>query len=136
MVISEFAMRVPKPGPYIVLRASKQLAQSEWMGGRYRVLFNDDESLKKYLESVPMTLIVVDRSVDQKPFLKHIAQVESMLASRQGMWRLDSVWRRTSQSESPGKIELYAIRPEDYRPPAHINVDMELMLGRNLKTSE
>jgi Dolichyl-phosphate-mannose-protein mannosyltransferase len=133
LVISEFAVRVPKPGPYFILRASKQLAKSDWMGGHYRVSFDDNESLKKYLESVPMTLILVDRSVDAEPFMEHVTEVESILAEGQGKWRLDSGWSRAQVNSEP-KIELYAIEPKDYRSPAQISVDMDLMLGRKLRT--
>jgi hypothetical protein len=135
LAISEFAVRAPKPGPYFVLRASKQLAKGDWMGRHYRVSFDDNESLKKYLESVPMTLILVDRSVDTEPFMEHVAQVESILAEGQGMWRLDSRWSM-DQINSPPKIELYAIESKDYRTPAQISVDMDLMLGKKLSTPD
>jgi hypothetical protein len=132
VVISELAAKVPTPGRYIVLRASKQLAKSDWMGGRYRVMFNDEESLKKYLASVPMTLIVVDQSVEAKPFMTHVLQVESTLAGGKGMWRLDSGWNM-DEAKSPTKIDLYAIASEDYRIPTQVSVDMDTMLGRKLK---
>ncbi len=135
VVTSEFATREPRPGPYIVLRASKQLANSDWVGQDYHVLFNNSESLKEYLESVPMTLILVDRSVDANPTMNHVLQVESILAQGQGIWRIDSEWS-LNQPKSGRKIELYAIEPEDYRMPEHISVDMERMLGRQLKNPE
>ena len=135
VVTSEFAVREPKPDQYFVLRASKQLAQSDWAGHDYHVLFNDRESLKKYLESVPMTLMLVDRSGDADPLMKHVVQVESFLAKGQEMWKLDA-GLSMDQVNLPRKIELYAIEPKDYRVPAQINVDMELMLGRKLKIPE
>jgi MFS family permease len=135
VVISELAARMPKPDQYTVLRASKQLAKSDWMGAHYRVLFSDDERLTKYLLSIPVTLIIVDRSVETKPFMTHVSQVDSTLAHGKTMWRLDSGWNMDQPNSSP-KIELYAIAPEDYRLPTQISVDMDLMLGRNLKAPQ
>jgi hypothetical protein len=134
-VISEFAAREPKPGRYFILRGSKQLAQGDWGGHEYHLLFHDEQSVKRYLESVPITLILLDRSVDADPNMKHVAQVESILARVQSMWRLDSAWS-LGQPTSPRRLELYTIDSADYRVPAKISVDMKMILGKTLESTE
>jgi hypothetical protein len=134
-VISELAAREPKPDRYFVLRASKQLSSADWIGGNYHVLFNDPHRLQHYLESVPITLILVDRSVENDPAMTHILQVESMLAKRQTMWTLDNGFS-SMQGRSLRNIEVFAIRPQDYRVPTHISVDMQLALGRILESTD
>jgi hypothetical protein len=126
VAISEFAARVPTPGRFIVLRGSKLLAKGDWEGNGYNVVFQNNETMKKYLESVPTTLILVDRSVDAAPFMKHVVQVESILAQGQGAWRRD-VGGNLDNGKSRRQLELYAILPENYRIPTHISVDMGIM---------
>jgi len=126
-MISGLAAREPKPGSYFVLRGSKQLARSLWSGQNYHVTFSDEESVKKYLESLPVTIIITDQNVGAKP-LKHVEQVESVMTSGKSMWHLDSTWNLPER-----KIKLYSINQNNYQPPTNISVDMESMLGRNLK---
>ncbi len=133
-VISELAAREPKPDRYFVLRASKQLSSADWIGGNYHVLFNDPQRLQQYLESVPITLILVDRSVENDPAMTHILQVESILAKRQTMWALDNGFS-PMQGRSLRNIEVFAIKQQDYRVPTHISVDMQLALGRILEST-
>jgi Dolichyl-phosphate-mannose-protein mannosyltransferase len=134
-VVSELAAREPKPDRYFVLRASKQLSSADWIGRNYHVLFDDPQRLQHYLESVPITLILVDRSVEKNPAMMHILQVESILAKRQTIWTLDNGFSPI-QGHSPRNIEVFAIKRQDYRVPTHITVDMQLALGRNLEATD
>lgn len=58
MLISEVARRELNPG-HIVLRASKMLASSDWMGGKYRALFHTEAELAQYLEGIPVGIVVL-----------------------------------------------------------------------------
>jgi hypothetical protein len=133
VVVSELAARAPKPGKFFVLRASKVLARMDWVGRGYSLLFDNDQEVREYLESVPVTLILVDHSVDSVPIMKQDLQVESILAQPRG-----GIWQRDPRGGSAGsrRLELYAIEPNQYRLPAHIRVDMEIMLGRELVSGD
>ncbi|HEY6391026.1 MAG TPA: glycosyltransferase family 39 protein [Bryobacteraceae bacterium] len=58
-LISEIAMRESRPGHY-VLRATKLLAISDWMGWNYRALFNNPADTMQYVEAIPAGIVVID----------------------------------------------------------------------------
>lgn len=60
MFISEVAMREPRPGHY-VLRGNRILADTDLMGYRYRSLYSDQEASLRYVESIPVSIVVLDR---------------------------------------------------------------------------
>ena len=57
--IAEVAMREARPG-HVVLRASKMLSSSNWMGKNYRVRFEREGDMLQYLEEIPVGLVVID----------------------------------------------------------------------------
>ncbi len=59
--ISELAMREPRP-THIVLRASLTLAASDWNGRDYRPLKTSAGEVNAFLTSIPVGLVVLDRS--------------------------------------------------------------------------
>jgi hypothetical protein len=58
-LISEIAMRESRPG-HFVLRATKLLAHSDWMGWNYRALFNTETDTMRYVEGIPAGIVVID----------------------------------------------------------------------------
>ncbi|MGA3098108.1 MAG: glycosyltransferase family 39 protein [Bryobacteraceae bacterium] len=66
MFISEVAMREKRPG-HVILRASKVLASMDFMGWRYRSLFDGQESVLRYLESVPVGIVIIDDAARERP---------------------------------------------------------------------
>jgi len=66
MLISEIAMRESRPG-HIVLRATKLLANSDWMRWNYKPLFNNQADTMQYVESIPAGIVVFDREGRQSP---------------------------------------------------------------------
>ena len=59
MVVSEIAMRDSRPR-HFVLRASKVLAESDWMGKGYKALFNSPSAISEYLDSVPVDYVLIN----------------------------------------------------------------------------
>lgn len=66
MLISEVAMREARPG-HLVLRASKMLASSDWMGAGYHPLFRDVTGTLAWVESVPAGVVVIDEAGQATP---------------------------------------------------------------------
>jgi len=58
MLISEVAMRDRRPS-HIVLRATKMLSQSDWMGAHYRSLYRTPEEVMTFLRSIPVDFVVI-----------------------------------------------------------------------------
>jgi len=66
MLISEIAMRESRPG-HIILRATKLLANSDWMRWNYKPLFNNQADTMQYVESIPAGIVVFDREGPKSP---------------------------------------------------------------------
>jgi hypothetical protein len=88
MFIAEIAMREKRPG-HVVLRASKALAESGWMGEGYNSRFDTPEQLMEYLESVPVGLVVLDDAEATPP--AHHRLLRELVAARPDRWeRVDA----------------------------------------------
>jgi hypothetical protein len=66
MLISEIAMRESRPG-HIVLRATKLLANSDWMRWNYKPLFSTQADTMQYVEGIPAGIVVFDREGRKSP---------------------------------------------------------------------
>jgi hypothetical protein len=60
MLISEIAMRESRPG-HFVLRATKVLANSDWMRWNYKPLFTNQADTMLYVEGIPAGIVIIDR---------------------------------------------------------------------------
>jgi hypothetical protein len=85
VLISEVAMRERRPG-HVIERASKVLADVDFMGWHYRSLFRDEDSLLRYLESVPVRVVVIDEAGRKSPHGSLLAQT---LRDHPERWELD-----------------------------------------------
>jgi len=65
-LISEIAMHESRPG-HFVLRATKLLAHSDWMGWNYRALFNNQADTMQYVEGIPAGIVVIDGDGRRSP---------------------------------------------------------------------
>lgn len=81
----------------IVLRASKMLAQSSWIGTGYRLLFNDPRSLAAWLDEAHVAAVIL-QTADSRP---HVALLRSM------MERPDSPWVRVYDVDAPRGIAIF-----------------------------
>ncbi|MGZ8245105.1 hypothetical protein [Methylomagnum sp.] len=51
----------------VVLRAGQWLAESDWMGGRHRLLFENAEQVRQAIKALPVRHIVIDGSAALRP---------------------------------------------------------------------
>lgn len=107
LFISELALREPRPGP-VVLRASKVLSESTFMGSDYRLLFNTPAAVMRYLDSVPVQVVVFDKAATPEPEdHKLLAQTIQAYPQR---WQLVARYAITRNGpEQPGALEIYRL---------------------------
>ena len=61
--VSEVAIRQPNP-PATIIRASKFLADTDWTGYQFRLLFPSSEAVVKELEELHVDHVIVDLSAE------------------------------------------------------------------------
>jgi hypothetical protein len=128
--IAEIASREPQPRLWM-LRASKVLSHSTWHGENYQLRYEHDEDVLKYLDSVPVDLVVTDPV--SLWHLKHHAQLLALIAAHPERF---SLLLHTTPNESCRgpycDVEVYRYRPAEGYAPAGIGVDAKEMIGRKL----
>jgi hypothetical protein len=120
MLISEVAMREPRPG-HIVLRASKMLASSDWMGLDYRQLYHDPNEILQFLESIPVGIVIIDGDGRRSP---HGALLYEGLRSHPERWEL--------LASPPGSdILVYRLIGHEGKPIGKIRISMRSAIYGN-----
>lgn len=100
--ISELAMREPRP-THIVLRASLMLANSDWNGRHYRPIKSSPAEVNAFLTSIPVGLVVLDRS----PGFAHWQHQDLLAQAMRGPdWQLIRSYPKGTGSNS-GQVQVY-----------------------------
>jgi hypothetical protein len=122
MFVAEIAMREERPG-HVVLRASKVLSESGWMGEGYSSLFDTPEQLMEYLEGVPVGVVVMDDS-EAMPQAHHrlLREVLTRFADR---------WERIDPAAGAAaphgrRIEVWRLIGREGRTPGTVEVERRL----------
>ena len=121
-LIAEVAMREARPG-HVVLRASKQLAESAWMGGQYQARYRTTAEIQQALESIPVTVVVIERQPRRERF-PHRRLMEETLACYSGRWEAIAAHR---------DLTAYRLRGVEGRARGKIRVEMQRSLGRAIE---
>ncbi|HYW48635.1 MAG TPA: glycosyltransferase family 39 protein [Bryobacteraceae bacterium] len=122
MLISEMALR-DRNGRHCVLRASKVLARSTWMGGNYEVLYQTPEQIAQFLRELPLKAIVFDRSRQyNRP---HHRLLEQALAAEPALWA----------PQQMGNLEMVQVYRRTEPVPATAGTAVYLDLSRTLGLS-
>jgi hypothetical protein len=128
LLISEVAMRYPNSEGYI-LRSSKVLSQSDWLGRSYISRFGSAEELFQYLDVMGVDLIVVDDQAGVKPpeHQELLLQVDRHL----DRWKLvDTFPKRFPADLAGSKIFVYRRVAGSERSDEEIHRDMQQILRR------
>jgi 4-amino-4-deoxy-L-arabinose transferase-like glycosyltransferase len=129
MLVSEIAMRDHRPG-YIVLRATKTLASTDWFGSHYQAAYSSPEEIQQYLEQVPISFLIVDKGLGRAA-LPHHRNLLKMLEMYPARWRLVGSYPQGIHAGAPGHgIEVYQLLGQEKRPRAKIRLDLRYTLGR------
>ena len=126
MLISELAMRERRPG-HIILRATKMLARSNWIGLHYVELYTTPQDLMKFLESVPVELVVIDDETGRTPRPDQML-LKQTIAESPDKW--DLVGTFPQGGSQSGTIRIYRLKDASGRPPGKIHIDLPYTLRR------
>jgi hypothetical protein len=114
MFIAEVAMREERPG-HVVLRASKALSESGWMGEGYASFFDTPEQLQEYLESVPVGVVVLEE--DAAPDQAHHRLLRQVMSDHPERWeRIRAYAGRGGLSPGEAGIGVYRLAGHEGRP--------------------
>lgn len=130
--ISEVARFEERPG-HIVLRALKVLSRNRWGGPEEKLAFQTSAEVMKFLDEIPVGIIVLDLSPDAME-LKHHQQLLQTVNENPQSWELLAAYPVISQPDSsPGEIRVYSLIGHQNRPPGRIKLDMNYMLKRSIE---
>jgi hypothetical protein len=112
--IAAVAARERRPG-HFVLRASKELAKSDWMGRDYsiRAECRTPEGMLHYLEQVGVGVVVLDGSAPPAADLAHHLLLAETVAAYPSRWQALSAHDVVRGSEAfPGALRVYRLMGE------------------------
>jgi hypothetical protein len=123
VVVSEIAL-ADRNLQHGVLRASKILAHSSWMGKHYESVFHKPEEVVRFLKEVPISTVVADRSPEyDKPH--HLLLLAALEAD-------PSTWAPVNLGATRN-IQIYRrIGPIPEHSGTSVYVDLSRTIGRSL----
>jgi hypothetical protein len=131
LLISEVTMRYPYRQGYI-LRASKILSQSDWLGRNYRSNFSSADEMSLYLDELRAGLIVVEEQ-QGAPVPTHQEVLLQVVQQHSDQWSPVGVFPQNRPSSLQGaKILVYQRIGGAYPADEQIHRDMDQVLRRAL----
>ena len=125
-LISEVALHEKRPS-HIILRATKMLSQSDWMGRHYTLLYQTPEQVMGFLRSIPVGIVVVHNQRGLPGTLDH-----QLL--RQAISVYSAEWERLgTYSEAESTIDVYRLKSAAGRRIGKIHVDLPYTLGHSIE---
>ena len=132
MFVAEIAIREQRPN-HIVLRGSKVLATSRWDGRAYKTLFRTPEEIMRYLEEIPVEIVIIDRSVSAEYRTEDQRLLRRTLEVYPERWiHLGSYPLTRRGVEYADAIQIYRQVGVNGSLPGSIRINMEHMLNRDL----
>jgi hypothetical protein len=114
MFIGEVAMHEDRPG-HVVLRASKVLSDSGWMGEGYTSFFDTSRQLMDYLDSIPVGIVVLEE--DAAPNQSHHRVLRRVMRDFPDRWeRLADYAGRGGRVPGRAGITVYRLIGHEDRP--------------------
>jgi hypothetical protein len=129
MMISEIAMREHRPG-HIILRGSKMLASIDWMGWDYSLLFRDPEEMFRYLDGIPVGVVVIDGEGRQTP---HGRMLYQAIREHPAQWE-PVPWQPDKTGAGADNILIFRLVGQEQRKPRKIQIPMKSGLYGNFET--
>jgi hypothetical protein len=129
LLISEVVMRYPSSQGF-VLRASKMLAQSDWLGRDYISRFRSADEVFEYMKKMRTDLLVID---DQAgiPERKHQELLLQMCSEHPDYWQAVGIFPTRRPPDPTGsKIFVYRRIGSSGPPGEEIHQEMEEILRR------
>jgi hypothetical protein len=131
--VSEVAVLEENP-THILLRASKMLSNSRWDGGEYELVYDTPSEIMDFLKSVPVQIVVLDRSVASYRQSPHLRLLEDALQEYSHLWEPAGAYPVTRQGQVFAEgLLVYRLAGSVNSGTGRITFNMEKMLGRNLE---
>jgi ABC-type cobalt transport system substrate-binding protein len=131
-LISEIAMRERRPS-HIILRATKMLSQSDWMGERYSLLYKTPDELMAFLESIPVEIVVIqDGDGQEYPEHKLLRQTIDQYSA---FWEQVGTFPRRHNGEVGSSIDAYRLKSAAGRRVSNIRINLPYTLRHSINIS-
>lgn len=131
MFISELAIREKRPG-HIVLRASKVLGISDWIGRDYRAIYSSTAEVMNYLRSIPVGVVLIDDSILPGHDKFHHKLLKSTLNQYKQDWQLIRAFDVTKYSkEIKSAVKVYSMCGIENNKPKRIKINMKNKFGKD-----
>ncbi len=130
LLIAEITMR-EHPQTGFVLRGSKVLSESDWLGRDYHARFSSTDDLQQYLNRIPVDFVVIDQAEGPVPVSHHRLLID-LLSRQLDHWRLLGSFPQHSQGRVDGAIQLYQ-RIGAPGSPDKVWFEMQEILHRKLR---
>jgi hypothetical protein len=135
LLISEAALRQPVPAMFL-LRASKVLASSDWLGRGYQSRFQTPADVARFLASVPVRFLVVERRRGQGVLLHHTLLLR-VVEGAGSEWRKVAEFPRNRLAGDAGaRVAVYEREGDPGHPELSVRREMgpvvESLLGKAL----
>jgi hypothetical protein len=119
----------------IVLRASKMLASSDWVGRRYRLLTSSAQEVRDLLDTIPVQFIVMDMNgfVDEGTRPHHRLLEQTMKEAPEQFQLVGSAPLVLDNRRVDGAIQIYENLKARGRHPDTVRIPMAETLGRTLE---
>jgi hypothetical protein len=135
MLVAEMARR-DRQHTHVVLRTSKVLSTSHWIGKDFNLRFATPEQLASYLDQLSVDFIVLDMSIPLKQQDPDRLQLVSCLATASPSYLLAGKYPLVRRNQFfPEGLYVYRRQSAASSSPRIIRVPMEAMLGRTLEVA-
>jgi hypothetical protein len=133
--VVEFALAEDRPG-HVVLRSMKTLARSDWRGRGYQLLLNTREEVTRWLDEVPVGIVLFERSYSPEKEPKHYPLLDAAVRGMPEDWECIARFDRVIRGERyPDAIEVYRRVGYHRDRDSVIKLDMSHTLGRSIEVS-
>jgi hypothetical protein len=131
IVIAQVAEHERRPG-HIILRGSKVLAESTWEGTHYRTLYKTPAEVMKFLDGMPVGVIVLDNTPGHKDHPHH-RQLQEAIHENPARFRLLGTFPADGRPRIPGEqVLVYQVLDTTGKPTGKIRIDMKYMMNRSI----
>ena len=126
MLISEVAMREKRPS-HIILRATKMLSQSDWLGAHYKLLYHTPAQIMSFLRSIPVGIVVID----SEPGSSGTPDYQLL---RQAIADFPDEWEHLeTYTGDSSKIDVYHLKSATGQARGKILIDLPYTLKRHIE---
>jgi hypothetical protein len=133
-LVSELAMHEHPRPRHVILRGSKVLADSDWMGFSYKLRFNTEDEIERYLEQIPVGVLVLEISPPKYRYAHH-EMLRKVVQAHSDRWKLVKAYER-KPPDLPFPMKILVYSQEGHQSMAKGTIEIELKsLSRTIRKS-